>query len=91
MRKFTRTVHDRLPAWAQDWLDLIGPLFEVALIALSAWLLMRLAHLLWRRLASNYALPLNVGKLFLRVAAVLVYGGATADGPAASAARRKAR
>jgi len=76
MRKLFRPLHDRLPAWAEDWLDVLVPLIEVVLITLAAWLLMRLAHLLCRRLTSTYALPLNVGKLFLRVAALLVYGGA---------------
>ncbi|RZJ07704.1 MAG: mechanosensitive ion channel family protein [Rubrivivax sp.] len=76
MRKLFRPLHDRLPAWAEDWLDVLVPLFEVVLITLSAWLVMRLARLLYRRLTSTYALPMNVGKLFLRVAAVLVYGGA---------------
>lgn len=76
MKKLLQPFHQRLPDWAQDWLDVLVPLAEVVLIALSAWLLMRLAHLVCRRLTSAYGIPLNVGKLFLRVAAVLVYGGA---------------
>lgn len=76
MRKFIQSLHDRLPVWVSDWLDILVPLIEVALIGLMAWLVMRLVRLLIRRVTSTYALPVNVASLFLRAFAVLVYGGA---------------
>ncbi|MFT7776004.1 mechanosensitive ion channel family protein [Roseateles sp.] len=75
MRKLIQSLHDRSPAWA-DWLDVLVPLVEVSLIGLAAWLVMRLVHLLTRRLTRIYALPVSVAALFLRAVAVLVYGGA---------------
>lgn len=76
MRKLLRPLHDRLPEWAADWLDVLVPLAEVTVIALVAWLLMRLLKLSIRRVTRAYALPGNVAKLFLRVVGVVVYGGA---------------
>lgn len=76
MNKLLRSLHDRLPEWAADWLDVLVPLVEVTVIVLAAWLLMRLVRLLMRRAMNTYSLPGNVGKLFLRVTGVLVYGGA---------------
>jgi small-conductance mechanosensitive channel len=76
MRKLLQSLHDRLPGWAADWLDILVPVVEVALIGLGAWLVMRLARQLMRGVTRTYALPVNVATLFLRIAAVLVYGGA---------------
>ncbi|HEY9107396.1 MAG TPA: mechanosensitive ion channel family protein [Roseateles sp.] len=76
MSKLFRSLHDRLPEWAADWLDVLVPLVEVTAITLAAWLLMRLVRLLMRRVMSTYSLPGNVANLFLRVTGVLVYGGA---------------
>lgn len=76
MRKLLRSLHDRLPDWAADWLDVLVPLAEVVLITLLAWLLMRLAKQLIGRLTRAYGLPLDVASLFLRLTGVLVYGGA---------------
>lgn len=72
MKKQMQSLHDRLPDWAADWL----PLVEVLLIVLIAWLVMRLARQLMRRITDAYGLPRSVTTLFLRFAAVLVYGGA---------------
>ena len=41
MNKLNRLLHDVLPAWAAEWLDLLVPLIEVILIGLGAWLVMR--------------------------------------------------
>lgn len=76
MNKLLRSLHDRLPEWAAEWLDVLVPLIQVAAITLAAWLLMRLVRLLMRRMTNTYALPGNVAKLFVRVTGVLVYGGA---------------
>ncbi len=76
MRKIIQSLHDRLPAWAAEWLDILVPAVEVALIGLGAWLLMRFARQLIRPLTTAYALPVNVASLFLRIVAVVVYGGA---------------
>ena len=76
MRKILQSLHDRLPDWAADWFDVLAPLAEAVLITLAAWLLMRMAKQLIRRLTRAYALPLDVTALFLRLTGVLVYGGA---------------
>lgn len=76
MRKLLQSLHDRLPAWAADWLDILVPLLEVTLILLVAWLLMRIVRQGLRRLTTLYALPGHVTSIFLRVVGVLVYAGA---------------
>ena len=76
MRKLIQSLHDWLPVWAADWLDILVPAVEVVLILLGAWLLMRLAHKLIRRITGKYGLPFNVASLFLRVVGALVYVGA---------------
>lgn len=76
MRKLLQSLHDRLPPWAAEWLDILVPLFEVTLILLAAWLLMRVVRQGLRRLTSVYALPGHVTAIFLRVVGVLVYAGA---------------
>lgn len=75
MKKLIQFLHDLSPAWA-EWLDVLVPLVEVSLIALAAWLAMRLVRLLTRRLTRTYALPPNVATVSRRAVAVLVYGGA---------------
>lgn len=76
MNKLIQPLHDRLSPWAQEWVHVLTPLLEVALIAVAAWLVMRVARHLIRRLTSTYALPVKVTTLFLRTVGVLVYGGA---------------
>ncbi len=76
MRKLIQSLHDWLPVWAADWLDILVPAVEVILILVGAWLLMRLAHKLIRRITGKYGLPFNVASLFLRVVGALVYVGA---------------
>jgi small-conductance mechanosensitive channel len=76
MNKLTQSLHGLLPAWAAEWLDILVPLIQVALIGIAAWLVMRIARHLTRRLTSTYALPVKVTSLFLRTVGVLVYAGA---------------
>ena len=47
----------RLPAWVHEWLDVIVPLGQVALIILAAWLLQVLARRLGDRLWRRYDAP----------------------------------
>lgn len=76
MTKLIQTLHDLLPTWAADWLHVLAPLIEVALIGVAAWLVMRLVRRVARRLTGTYALPVKVAALFMRTLAVVVYGGA---------------
>lgn len=76
MNKFIQSLHDRLPQWAADWLDVLVPALQVALIALAAWLAMRVAHHLIRKLTRVYTLPAEVAAVSLRVVAFVVYGAA---------------
>ena len=76
MRKLIQNLHDRLPPWATEWLDIIVPTIEVMLILLSAWLLVRVARMLTRRLTAAYTLPVTVATVFMRIVAALIYSGA---------------
>lgn len=76
MNKLLQSLHDRLPTWAAEWLDIMVPAVEVTLILLAAWLLMRFARLLVRRVATAYALPVKFAALFLRVVGIVVYSAA---------------
>ncbi|WP_431257287.1 mechanosensitive ion channel domain-containing protein [Roseateles chitinivorans] len=76
MNKLYQSLHDRLPLWLAEWLDIFVPVIEVAVIGLGAWLVMRVARLISRRLTSRYGFPVKVASLFLRSIGVLVYGGA---------------
>lgn len=44
MNKLIQPLYDRLSPWAQDWVGVSMPLIEVTLIAVTAWLLMRVAR-----------------------------------------------
>jgi small-conductance mechanosensitive channel len=76
MNKHIQYFHERLPAWAADWLDVFVPLVQVGLIVLAAWLLMRVARRLTQRLTDAYALPPKVSMLSRRIAGVVIYSGA---------------
>jgi len=76
MNRFLRSLHDNLPPWATDWLDVLLPLAQVVLILGGAWLIMRVARRLMRRLGSTYALPTAMLKPALRVVGLVIYGGA---------------
>jgi len=43
-----------LPAWAQDWLEIIVPALQITLIILCAWLLQYLLRRLVRRAGDHY-------------------------------------
>jgi small-conductance mechanosensitive channel len=76
MNKQVQYLHDRLPPWAADWLDILVPLVQVGLILLSAWLVMRVVRHLTKRLANAYAVPPKVSQLSRRIAGAAIYGGA---------------
>ena len=48
---------ERLPLWAQGWLDTIMPISEVLLIVLVAWLVQRVIRGIARRLVARRGLP----------------------------------
>ncbi|MEJ8813655.1 mechanosensitive ion channel family protein [Variovorax ureilyticus] len=65
-----------MPNWAIEWLGIIVPVAEVALIVLGAWLLYRFVRRLVERVTMSYALPSNVAMVTRRTAGFLIYGGA---------------
>jgi small-conductance mechanosensitive channel len=71
-----QSLRAQLPAWAAEWLEIIIPMAQVALILLGAWLLYRLARRLILRVTTGYALPSNVDLITRRTTAFLIYGGA---------------
>jgi small-conductance mechanosensitive channel len=76
MNKFLRAWYDSLPEWAASWFDVLVTTVEVVLIAVGAWLAMRLAQRLLRELANTYLLPAGITTLSRRVVAFVLYGGA---------------
>lgn len=68
-------MRDFWPAWGQEWLDLIVPLLQVLLIALTAWLLQQLARRVIRRL-GEHNLPVELQNAARRISAILIYGAA---------------
>ena len=69
-------LRENLPAWATEWLGIIVPIAQVALILLAAWLIYRFVRRLILRMSSGYGLPSNVALVTRRSAAFLIYGGA---------------
>ena len=49
-----------LPEWAQDWLEIIVPGGQIALILVAAWLLQNLLGRLLTRAGRNYQIPLEL-------------------------------
>ena len=76
MKRYLLALRDALPHWALEWLDVLVPMGQVALILLGAWLLFRLAARLIRRVTGAYALPVEVAVVSRRVTGFLIYGGA---------------
>ncbi|WP_354677606.1 mechanosensitive ion channel family protein [Cupriavidus plantarum] len=77
MNKLLQVIHESLPQWIADWFDILVPAVEVVLIGAGAWLAVRIASRLLRKLTSTYSLPAKVAALSLRVVATIVYVGAT--------------
>ena len=57
MIELIRHYRSRLPDWVKDWLDVIVPGAQIALIVLLAWALNRLFKHALRRLEQHYGLP----------------------------------
>lgn len=72
----TGLLHDHLPSWTHEWLEVIVIAVQVALIVLAAWLLRMLARRLLRRLGERYALPPELLVAARRLAGVLIFGTA---------------
>lgn len=76
MNRYLQALRGALPQWAVEWLDVLIPMGQVALILIGAWLLFRLAARLIRRVTGAYALPVEVAVVSRRVVGFLIYGGA---------------
>ena len=50
----------RLPEWVQDWLEIIVPGGQIALILVAAWLLQNLLGRLLTRAGRHYQIPLEL-------------------------------
>ncbi|MFC3551636.1 mechanosensitive ion channel domain-containing protein [Lysobacter cavernae] len=67
---------EHLPAWLWQWLDVIVPVVQVALILLAAWLLRSLARRVIQRIAAHYALPQELAMGARRVFGFVIYAAA---------------
>jgi small-conductance mechanosensitive channel len=76
MKNFLQSLHDRLPQWAANWFDVLVPTMEILLIALGAWLAMRIVRRFIRKVTAAYGLPGKMASTSLRVVGLVVYGGA---------------
>ncbi|WP_313079786.1 mechanosensitive ion channel family protein [Pulveribacter sp.] len=65
-----------LPLWMHDWLDVIVPLLQLALIALAALMLQKLLQRILRRASEHYQFPHDLLKPVRNVLRWLIYGGA---------------
>ncbi len=65
-----------LPSWMQDWLDVIAPLVQIALIVLVAVLLYRLLERIFRRASDRYEFPHELLKPVRAIVRWLLIGGA---------------
>ena len=55
-----RSLKFYLPEWAQDWLEIIVPGGQIALILVAAWLLQNLLGRLLTRAGRHYQIPLEL-------------------------------
>ena len=67
---------ENLPPWLQEWLGVIMPLGQVVLILLVAWLLVKLARRMLKRLDGHYSLPLELNLMVRRLLGFLIYSAA---------------
>ncbi len=77
MPSFIQQLHNRLPQWAEQWLDILIIAGQVLSIALLAWLATRLVRRLTLRLAAKYSLPPQVVALPRRAINIAILAGAT--------------
>lgn len=76
MIKALQQIHTQLPLWADQWLDTIIVLVQIAAIALIAWLFMRLVRYLTKRMAAKYGLPPQIVLLPRRAINIAIGAGA---------------
>lgn len=76
MIKSLQQIHTQLPRWADQWLDTIVILTQIAAVTLVAWLLMRLVRHLTKRMAAKYGLPPLVVLLPRRAINIAIGAGA---------------
>ena len=69
-------MRDGLPTWVQEWLGVILPLGQVALIILAAWLLRLLARRIGDRIWKRYEAPAELVVGTRRITAFLIYAAA---------------
>lgn len=69
-------MHDRWPLWMRDWLDLLVPALQVALILLVVWLLRALLRRLLARVGARYDLPPELVVGIRRVIGFVLYAAA---------------
>lgn len=67
---------EQLPLWAQEWLDVIVPLGQIALIVLAAWMLRTLGRRLIHRLCEHYTLPAEMIVGGRRLLGFVIYAAA---------------
>lgn len=67
---------ENLPPWLQEWLGVIVPVGQVALILLVAWLLEKLARRMLKRLDGHYSLPMELNLVARRLFTFLIYSAA---------------
>ncbi|PJJ99417.1 mechanosensitive ion channel protein MscS [Lysobacteraceae bacterium NML91-0213] len=70
-------MRERLPAWLVEWLGVIVPVAQVALVLLVAWLLQRLVHRVVLRINARYDLPPQLVVGTRRVFGFVIYAAAT--------------
>jgi len=66
-----------LPPWMQDWLDVIVPALQIVLVALAAYLLLRLVRRLILRASDHYQFPHELLMPVNGVVRAIIIGGAT--------------
>lgn len=76
MRKLLLEIRTYLPAWAQDWIDVIVPGLQIACILALAWLLQYLLRRLLLRTAERYQLPLDMVAPVRNVVRWVIYSAA---------------
>ena len=64
----------RLPEWMRDWMDIMIPVLQIALIVLVAWLTYRLLQRLVKRVGDHYRLPLEYRLSLVTIARWVLVG-----------------
>jgi len=76
MNRTLQNLRAQLPSWMIEWLEIIIPAIQVALIVLTAWATYRLLRRLIQRVTHGYGLPGDVALITRRALGFIIYGGA---------------